>query len=87
MGLIIWYGAGEVLAATISVGVLIGFINTLDKIFVPVRDFTSQLASIQRALAALQHVDMVFSQNLEEDLSRKTIAGLERFESVVFDDV
>ena len=30
LGLIIWYGSGEVLAATISVGILIGFINTLD---------------------------------------------------------
>ncbi|MEH6550827.1 MAG: ABC transporter ATP-binding protein [Pseudomonadales bacterium] len=87
MGLIIWYGSGEVLAATISVGVLIGFINTLDKIFVPIRDFTSQLASIQRALAALQHIDDVFSQPLEEDLDQNFVAGLEAFESLVFDQV
>ena len=43
LGLIIWYGSGEILTATISVGVLVGFINTLDKIFVPIRDFTSCL--------------------------------------------
>ncbi len=67
LGLIIWYGSGEVLTATISVGVLIGFIHTLDKIFVPIRDFTSQLASIQRALAALQHIEQVFQQPLEEE--------------------
>lgn len=93
LGLIIWYGSGEVLAATISVGVLIGFINTLDKIFVPIRDFTSQLASIQRALAALQHIEEIFSQPLEEqalnatapedDLARR----LKNFESLVFSDV
>jgi ATP-binding cassette subfamily B multidrug efflux pump len=69
LGLIIWYGSGEVLTATISVGVLIGFINTLDKIFIPIRDFTTQLASIQRALAALQHIEEVFEQALEEELS------------------
>ncbi len=89
LGLIIWYGSGEVLTATISVGVLIGFINTLDKIFVPIRDFTSQLASIQRALAALQHIEEVFSQPLEE--SKETVSqpikALKEFESLVFEDV
>ena len=95
LGLIIWYGSGEVLAATISVGVLIGFINTLDKIFVPIRDFTSQLASIQRALAALQHIEEIFTQPLEEtaeklelELSEETLSGqLKQFKSLVFDKV
>jgi ATP-binding cassette subfamily B protein len=93
LGLIIWYGSGEVLTATISVGVLIGFINTLDKIFVPIRDFTSQLASIQRALAALQHIEEIFSQPLEEQIQHATAPNheiarqLQSFESLVFDDV
>lgn len=93
LGLIIWYGSGQVLAATISVGILIGFINTLDKIFVPIRDFTSQLASIQRALAALQHIEEVFSQPLEEKEIINTggvkpdLASLQVFESLVFDNV
>ncbi|ARN76484.1 ABC transporter permease [Oceanicoccus sagamiensis] len=89
LGLIIWYGSGEVLTATISVGVLIGFINTLDKIFVPIRDFTSQLASIQRALAALQHIEEVFSQPLEDskELDFQPSKALAGFESLVFEDV
>ncbi|WP_101756878.1 ABC transporter ATP-binding protein [Oceanicoccus sp. KOV_DT_Chl] len=90
LGLIIWYGAGEVLTATITVGVLIGFINSLDKIFVPIRDFTSQLASIQRALAAMQHIEEVFAQPLEEQVTTTEPAidaRLNTFESLVFDDV
>lgn len=95
LGLIIWYGSGEVLAATISVGVLIGFINTLDKIFVPIRDFTSQLASIQRALAALQHIEDIFHQPLEERIDHKledkslpTVdERLQSFESLSFNNV
>jgi ATP-binding cassette subfamily B protein len=94
LGLIIWYGSGEVLTATISVGVLIGFINTLDKIFVPIRDFTSQLASIQRALAALQHIEQVFQQPLEEDVNQLRLnheanyeQQLSSFDSLVFEDV
>lgn len=95
LGLIIWYGSGEVLTATISVGVLIGFINTLDKIFVPIRDFTAQLASIQRALAALQHIEETFQQPLEEEAGSAIGNAdtalieqqLESFESLVFNDV
>jgi len=92
LGLIIWYGSGEILTATISVGVLVGFINTLDKIFVPIRDFTSQLASIQRALAALQHIEEVFQHPLEEEApkSHADISITDRFaqfQSLVFDNV
>jgi ATP-binding cassette subfamily B multidrug efflux pump len=65
MGLIIAYGATQIMAISISVGVLIGFIQTLDKIFVPIRDITSQIASIQRALAALEHIDSIFMQTVE----------------------
>ena len=92
LGLIIWYGSGEILTATISVGVLVGFINTLDKIFVPIRDFTSQLASIQRALAALQHIEEVFQHPLEEDtltslVETRSEGYFDQFESLIFDDV
>ncbi|MFT4629621.1 MAG: ATP-binding cassette subfamily B multidrug efflux pump [Dinoroseobacter sp.] len=67
MGFIIAYGATQIMAVSISVGVLIGFIQTLDKIFVPIRDITSQIASIQRALAALEHIDSIFKQTVETD--------------------
>jgi len=96
MGLIIWYGAHEILAAALSVGVLIGFIQTLDKIFVPVRDFTSQIASIQRALAALQNIQTLYDQPLETDNKEESLtqeemtkmaSQLTSFTSLSFDDV
>ena len=103
MGLIIWYGATEILSASITLGVLVGFINTLDKIFVPIRDFTSQLASIQRALAAFEHIEAVFEQPTINELalqhqanhlpayqSAKKIdfeTALATFESLEFKDV
>jgi ATP-binding cassette subfamily B protein len=96
MGLIIWYGATAMLSASISVGVLIGFIQTLDKIFVPIRDITSQIASIQRAIASLAHIEEVFHQPLENEndqLMEARIdqqgmtARLNRFESLEFSNV
>lgn len=91
MGLIIWYGANEILTATLSVGILIGFIQTLDKIFVPIRDFTSQIASIQRAVAALKNIEGIFLQETEDSVKTKDFktSGFDAktFESVEFDDV
>jgi len=66
IGLIIWYGSGKVLAGFVSLGVLIAFINTLEKVFVPLRDFTSQIASIQRSFAAFGHIEELFVEDLEE---------------------
>ena len=66
IGLIIWYGSGTVLAGFVSLGVLIAFINTLEKVFVPLRDFTSQIASIQRSFAAFEHIEELFVEKLEE---------------------
>ncbi|MFQ3219027.1 MAG: ATP-binding cassette subfamily B multidrug efflux pump [Paraglaciecola sp.] len=67
IGLIIWYGSGKVLAGVVSLGVLIAFINTLEKVFVPLRDFTSQIAAIQRSFAAFEHIEELFVEDLEED--------------------
>ncbi|MBF0280135.1 MAG: ABC transporter ATP-binding protein [SAR324 cluster bacterium] len=92
IGLMIWYGAGEVLAGWISLGILIGFINTLDKIFIPIRDFTSQIADIQRALAGIEHIEELFEQALEEEqISPEDVAWFEnhlsQFENLEFENV
>jgi ATP-binding cassette, subfamily B, multidrug efflux pump len=68
IGLIIWYGADKILQSTLSLGVLIAFINTMEKIFVPLRDFTSQITDIQRSFAAFDHIEELFLEPLEEDL-------------------
>jgi len=67
IGLVIWYGAERVFQGAISLGILIAFINMLEKIFVPLRDFTSQIASIQRSFAAFEHIEELFIEPLEEN--------------------
>lgn len=92
IGLIIWYGSGKVLAGAVSLGVLIAFINTLEKVFVPLRDFTSQIAAIQRSFAAFEHVEELFVENLEEEgrslIAKETLTDkLTNFESLEFKNV
>ena len=67
VALMIWYGSGQVLEASLTLGVLIAFINTLEKVFVPIRDFTSQIASIQSSFAAFDHIEELFVEPVEEE--------------------
>jgi ATP-binding cassette subfamily B multidrug efflux pump len=92
IGLIIWFGSGKVLAGAVSLGVLIAFINTLEKVFVPLRDFTSQIASIQRSFAAFEHIEELFEEDLEEQgqtlLPEETLKNkLSNFETLEFKHV
>jgi ATP-binding cassette subfamily B protein len=87
MALVIWFGAEQIFSAAISFGVLIGFTQTLDRIFVPIRDFTSQIASIQRAMAAFANIEEIFNQPLQH-VDNNDVSGMSScFESLVFDNV
>ncbi|MBX2858747.1 MAG: ABC transporter ATP-binding protein/permease [Cellvibrionaceae bacterium] len=91
VGLIIWYGSGELLASAITTGALVGFIHTLDKIFVPIRDFTAQVAAIQRAMAAFEHIEEIFTQQREDEaetpLPPIDTQQLQTFDTLRFIDV
>ena len=92
IALMIWYGSGQVLQHTLTLGVLIAFINTLEKVFVPIRDFTSQIASIQRSFAAFDHIEELFTEPMEEDglnlqPSHKVAPQLKKFVNLEFKNV
>lgn len=92
IALMIWIGSGLVLQGTLTLGVLIAFINTLEKVFIPIRDFSSQIASIQSSFAAFDHVEELFVEPLEEEgrallPSAEVKARLNRFERLEFCDV
>jgi len=89
MAALIWYGAGLILVGVVSIGVLVGFINTLNRIFVPIREFAQQLAMIQRAFSALEQVMVLLSEPLPQEnrLSEAQERQLGGFESLVFDQV
>jgi len=88
--LIIWNGSGQILAKSITIGILIGFVNTLSKIFIPIREFAQQLAMIQRALSALEHIHHLFSEKPEENdkpVPSQIQKKMSEFESLEFDNV
>ncbi len=92
MALMIWYGAHEILDGNVTVGTLIGFINILNRIFVPIREFTQQLTVFQRAMSSLENIEKLFREKtdvaftdteLQNEISRK----LGGFENLIFENV
>ncbi|OEE16235.1 ABC transporter permease [Vibrio cyclitrophicus ZF205] len=92
IAIMIWYGSEQVIEGALTLGVLIAFINTLEKVFVPIRDFTSQIASIQSSFAAFDHIEELFVERREEEgrnllPSNKVEKQLEQFVSLEFKNV
>ena len=87
LGLMIWYGSQQILAGIVSIGVLVGFINTLNRIFIPIREFTQQISVFQRSLSSLENVDKLFRE-IPEDQDTELVSQkyttkelLERFQN------
>jgi ATP-binding cassette subfamily B protein len=66
LALVLWYAAGASLAGLVSLGVLVAFMEYIQRLFVPVRELSQQLAVVQRAMAALDHIGSLFSEPLDE---------------------
>ncbi len=57
IGMMLWYGAGKTLSGGgVTVGLLVAFIDYLNKIFIPIREFSGNVATLQRSSAALERV-------------------------------
>ena len=56
VGLLVWYGSGEILAGTLSFGALVAFIQYIEKFFAPIRDLSAKYSIMQGAMAALERL-------------------------------
>ncbi|WP_320110369.1 ABC transporter ATP-binding protein [Draconibacterium orientale] len=86
--LVIWYGAIQIWDYGYTLGILIVFVTTLERLFVPVKQFAQQISTIQRAMSALEHISELFDQQVEDpkaDTVPKAIALQEiEFKNVFF---
>ncbi len=92
MALMIWYGAHEILDGNVTVGTLIGFINILNRIFVPIREFTQQLTVFQRAMSSLENIEKLFREKTDVALTDTELQNgitrkLDGFENLIFENV
>ena len=56
VALIIWYGGGEIVKGALTFGVLVAFIQYIEKFFTPIRDLSSKYSVMQGAMASLERI-------------------------------
>jgi ATP-binding cassette subfamily B protein len=56
VALIIWYGGGEIARGVLTFGVLVAFIQYIEKFFGPIRDLSAKYSVMQGAMASLERI-------------------------------
>ncbi|WP_319592333.1 ABC transporter ATP-binding protein [uncultured Draconibacterium sp.] len=87
--LVIWYGAVQIWDYGYTLGILIVFVTTLERLFVPVKQFAQQISTIQRAMSALEHISEMFDQQVEDPKAEtsKTIPEAIALQEIEFKNV
>jgi len=89
IGLIIWYGGGEVVQSTLTVGVLFAFIQYTEMFFRPIRDLSEKYNILQTAMASSERIfklldNKTFVNNPEKPVELGKIKGDIEFKNVWF---
>jgi len=89
IGLIIWYGGGEVIQGTLTIGVLFAFIQYTEMFFRPIRDLSEKYNIMQTAMASSERIfklldNDTFVKNPENPININNLNGRIDFKNVWF---
>ncbi|MDP2036597.1 MAG: ABC transporter ATP-binding protein [Ignavibacteria bacterium] len=89
VGLIIWYGGGEVIQKNLTIGVLLAFLQYTEMFWRPVRDLSDKYNILQTAMASSERIfklldDNTIIQNPAEPKTIQSIKGEVEFKNVWF---
>ncbi|MBA4407453.1 antibiotic ABC transporter ATP-binding protein, partial [bacterium] len=89
VGLIIWYGGGEVIQSHLTIGVLFAFIQYTEMFWRPVRDLSDKYNILQTAMASSERIfnlldDDTIIRNPQNPVSLTKINGKIEFNNVWF---
>ncbi|RII28591.1 MAG: antibiotic ABC transporter ATP-binding protein [Geobacter sp.] len=68
VGIIVWYGGGEILQGALTFGALVAFIQYIEKFFSPIRDLSAKYSIMQGAMAALERIFNLLDREHGESL-------------------
>jgi ATP-binding cassette subfamily B protein len=87
VGLLLWYGGGEVLHGIIGIGTLVAFKEYLHRFFVPLRDFSQKYAVMQSAMASAERIFQLLDTPVDIQSPRNALVPRPFRGEVVFDHV
>jgi ATP-binding cassette subfamily B protein len=87
VGLLLWYGGGEVLHGVIGIGTLVAFKEYIHRFFVPLRDFSQKYAVMQSAMASVERIFQLLDTPVTIENARSASVPRPFRGEVVFDNV
>ena len=93
LAFVLWIAAGQLLTGLLTLGVLVAFIEYIQRLFIPVRELSQQLVVLQRAFAAIDHISELCAVELDpaEEVGERrkgaVLADDSPFVSLIFSDV
>jgi ATP-binding cassette, subfamily B, multidrug efflux pump len=89
IGLIIWYGGGEIIQGTLTIGVLFAFIQFTEMFFRPIRDLSEKYNIMQTAMASSERIFKLLDndtmiRNPENPVPLNDVKGEIEFRNVWF---
>ncbi len=87
--LIIWYGGGEIVRSSLSLGVLVAFVQYTEMFFRPIRDLSEKYNILQTAMASSERIfklmdNNTFVLNPDKPVELKEVKGKIEFKDVWF---
>ncbi len=87
VGLLLWYGGGEVLHGIIGIGTLVAFKEYINRFFVPLRDFSQKYTVMQSAMASAERIFQLLDTPVDVASPRNAQVPKPFRGEVVFDNV
>jgi ATP-binding cassette subfamily B multidrug efflux pump len=89
IALIVWYGGGEIIRGSLTIGVLFAFIQYTEMFFRPIRDLSEKYNIMQTAMASSERIfklldNKTFIKNPEVPVNLENIKGEIEFRNVWF---
>jgi ATP-binding cassette subfamily B protein len=89
VGMIIWYGGGEIIQASLTIGVLFAFIQYTEMFFRPIRDLSEKYNIMQTAMASSERIfklldNKTFIKNPDNPIKLAKVKGSIEFKNVWF---
>ena len=83
----LWFGGSRIglTDSAITIGLLVAFIDYLGRLFGPIREFSGRIATVQRAVAALERISELLDQ--DDTIRPGTVDARELSGDIVFEDV
>ncbi len=89
IGLIIWYGGGEIIHTTLTIGTIFAFLQFTEMFFRPIRDLSEKYNIMQTAMASSERIfklldNQTFVKNPDNPVKIEKVNGEIEFKDVSF---